>query len=129
MPKSELSQIARFVVVGLVNTALGYALFAGFFFLTDLSAPASNALSYLIVIFIALYLYRQFVFKISRDHTVSDLFTYLTCAAAAFSLNLLVLVTLLDLGLHATSAQIAAMAAYTVCFYLLNRCVVFRSRV
>lgn len=128
MSKYELSQIARFVVVGLVNTAIGYALFSGFFFLTNLSAPVSNALSYLIVILIALCLYRHFVFETSSKLAVRDLFTYLVCATAAFSLNLLVLVTLINLGLRAPVAQIGAMVAYTVCFYLLNRLVVFKSK-
>lgn len=129
MSKYEFGQIARFVVVGLVNTALGYLLFSGFFFLTNLSAPVSNTLSYLIVILIAFCLYRQFVFETSHKLSVRNFFSYLVCASAAFSLNLLILVRLIDLGWHAPLAQIAAMAAYTVCFYLLNRFVVFESRI
>ena len=127
MSKYALGQIARFVVVGLFNTALAYALFLGFFFLTNLSALASNTLSYLIVILIALPLYRRFVFDASQQQTVSEVVTYLVSAAVAFSLNLLVLITLASLGLSAPLAQIGAMTGYTICFYLLNRFVVFRS--
>lgn len=127
MLKFELGQMARFVVAGFFNTALGYVLFLGFFFLTNLSAPVSNTLSYLIVVLIAFSLYKRFVFDASQPQTVSEVVAYFVSAAVAFSLNLLVLITLLNLGFSIPLAQISAMAVYTVCFYLLNRFVVFRS--
>ena len=56
----EFGKLVRFGLVGLVNTAIGYLLFLMFFFLAEFSAPVSNTLSYLIAVFVAFFLYRNF---------------------------------------------------------------------
>ena len=121
-----MGRVVRFVVVGLVNTAFGYALFLGFYLLVGLSAPASNGLSYLIAILLAFFLYRRFVFQASHPQSGREAIVYLVSAAVAFSLNLIVLIVLTSLGMYAPVAQIGAMITYTACFYLLNRFVVFK---
>lgn len=126
MAHEEIEKLAKFAIIGLINTTIGYFLFLAFFFLAYFSAPLSNTLSYLIVIIAAFYLYRRFVFDTSHPQTLSEVLTYVGCAGLSFGLNLLVLIGLASLGLYAPVAQIGAMVTYTIVFYLLNRLVVFR---
>lgn len=126
MPTGEFRPVVRFILVGLINTVFGYMLFWAFFIVGRLSAPISNALSYLMATVIAFFLYRRFVFGAPQLPKFQAVVIYAVSSSVAFSLNLLVLSVLIGHGVNALLAQIWAMVSFTTCFYLLNRFVVFR---
>lgn len=121
------SELARFILVGLVNTAFGYAIFwLGLHFL-GLSAPLANALSYAISLCLSFVLTRRFVFRGAAAAPASAAaWRFIVAFAVAFGINQAVLWLLLALGWRAEIAQLGAMVSYTVVFFMLNKFFVFR---
>jgi len=123
--------LARFSLVGIVNTAIGLAVIA----ILDLGfhvRPAlANALGYLVGVSVSFFLTRNLVFR-DRSHIASGAWRYALAMAAAFLLNQLVLLEagrLFGAGAAAhLAAQITAMATYTIANFLLCRYWVFAAR-
>ena len=124
-----LQQALRFGLVGLVNTAVGYAvvlaaLAAGF------GDVASNALGYAVGMLFAFVLNRNWAFAAGQSTPSASrprqLALYSAAFAVCYGINLVVLWALRIGGaIPSPIAQLAAMATYTVCFFFLCRGVVF----
>jgi putative flippase GtrA len=124
-----LGLIARFGLVGLVNTAIGFAVIAGLDIGLGMAPPLANACGYAVGIGFGFVLNRGFVFR-SRTGVAASAARYLTAALVAFIINQGVL-HLAGLALGAgrpehLAAQLAAMAAYTTALFLICRVWVFR---
>lgn len=122
---SEPRRLARFVVAGAINTAVGVGVI---FALTLLGmAPAlANATGYATGFAFSFVLGRSFVFRSARS-VRSSLPRFATCFAAAFAMNQIVLhVALRMLDAPAMIAQSLAVTTYIAFMYLVQRFVVFR---
>lgn len=126
MMKMFHAELMRYLLAGVANTAIGYLAFLialhGFSF----SASWANAISYTIGLACAYVLNALFVFKAERFH-LSSAIRFAASFILAFTLNLMMLNILLEWAkLMPELAQIFAMIAYTITFYLLNKLFVFK---
>jgi putative flippase GtrA len=121
-----MNQFARFVMVGVLNTLLGYAVIFSCMYLAGLSAVASNMAGYLVGLTISYALNRSFTFK-STSTSKLEVARFLFVFAAAYLANLGVLVMLIRYaGVHEGVAQVLAGAVYVVTSFLMNKYYVFR---
>lgn len=120
------AEFLRYLVAGVVNTIVGYGVFLLAFRGLGLQVFVANALGYAAGLAAAYLQNRYFVFRGSR-HSVGALLRFLVGFGVAYLANVAVLeLAHARIGLRAELAQLAAMAVYTVVFYLVNRCYVWR---
>jgi len=122
---SARAEFLRYLVAGLLNTALGYAVFLALHLGLGLDARPANAMAFAVALLQSLLLNRWFVFRGARLG-LGAAWRFGVGFALAYGLNFLVLHLLLRQGMPAALAQLVAMAAYTVSFYGLNRVWVWR---
>lgn len=120
----------RFLAVGAVNTILGYALFAGFYFWGLRYVPLgylwSLVLSYAISIVVAFFLYRRFVFRVT-GRVVRDFVGFVGVNAVAIAVNFLALPVLVELmQIPPLIAQATILFATVLISYFGHREVSFR---
>lgn len=115
----------RYLMVGVLNTFVGYGVILLLQFGMGLTALAANAGGYAIGLLVSYTLNRQFTFRSHRSHR-RGLPAFLVVALLCYGLNVLVLWSMLDAGYSAVWAQGLAVLVYTVSSYLLNRHLVFR---
>jgi putative flippase GtrA len=127
--RETIGLIARFGLVGLVNTAVGFAVVVLLDPVMGLPPALANAASYAVGISVGFLLSRGFVFR-SRAGLSATGLRYLIAALGAFVLNQAVLRAAgLALGagsIQHIAAQLAAMAVYSTAFFFLCRLWVFR---
>lgn len=100
----------RFVIVGGINTVVGYGLFALFELATPIGYLASLYLSYAFAITLAFVLHRRFTFGVSgTGHVVVDFLRFVSVYVVSLALNTLVLPLLVEV------AHVAPLAAQAVC--------------
>lgn len=115
------AEFARYVAAGLVNTAVGYAVFLAVLHLAGAPPLVANVLCYVAGLTVAYVLNLRFVFAGAR-HSLATTARFLGGAALAWLVNAATLeVGVRALALRAEYAQLAAMAAYTLSFYAINR--------
>jgi putative flippase GtrA len=115
------AEFTRYVGAGLVNTAVGYLVFLAVLHLAHAPPLVANIASYAVGLCVAYLLNLVFVFRGAR-HSGTALGRFLSGAALAWLINAAVLETgIRVLRLAPELAQLIAMAAYTVSFYLINR--------
>jgi len=120
--------LARFSLVGFVNSVIGLAVIAVLDLGFRLPPALANALGYLAGVGISFFLTRAFVFR-NRDGVAGRAWRYGVAMGFAFLLNQLVLWTagrLLGAGTVAhLEAQLMGVAVYTAANFLLCRHWVF----
>lgn len=123
-----IALLARFSLVGLVNSALGFAVIAFLDVVVHLPPALANALGYLVGIAVSFFLTRGFVFR-NRDAVAGRAWRYALAMAFAFLLNQLALWSagrVLGAGSAAhLEAQLMGVAIYTITNFLLCRYWVF----
>ncbi len=116
----------RFLLVGLVNSAIGYGSILYFQYVLSAGHLASNVMGYLIGGLVSYLLNRSFTFHSERTHGEA-MPLFVVTVAACYLVNLGVLeVSLRQLQLPAAIAQGLAVTSYTISFFLLSRKLVFR---
>ena len=121
------NQFFRFLLVGVANTALGYAIIFSCMYLAGLSPELSNAAGYMIGLLVSYFLNRYFTFR-STQRRSTEFARFLLVFLSAYAANLTVLVVLVRvLGIHAGPSQIVAGVIYIGTTYLLNKHYVFQS--
>lgn len=121
-------QFAKFVVVGVLNTAVGLAVIFAAKALLDWSDLAANATGYAVGLVTSFALNRNWTF---RDHgKISPaLLRFLGAFAAAYLANLATVFSLRDFAhVDAYVAQAAGVVPYTMLFFLISRAFVFLDR-
>ena len=117
----------RFILVGIVNTIIGYSLIMLFFHVFGLTYGSSYFLSYVISFVISFFLNRRFVFfsknKKMREFIKFSLSFFISYVISYIFLYLFVEYKIMD----ADIAFFAGMVIYSSLFYLLNRHVTFSS--
>jgi len=124
----ERLRILRFGIVGLVNTALGYAVI-----LTGLALGwgdiASNAAGYAAGLLAGFLLNRRWTFRSSGNANIGEGRRYALVFLGAYGANLAVLSLARSLGfVESPIAQLAGLCSYSILFYLGSSRYVFVSR-
>lgn len=120
-----MSDIYRYILAGLVNTAVGYGIFLFAIKYTSLSPEVANALCYGVALCLAFLLNKYYVFS-KKAFLSTELWRFFLAFLIAFLLNQIILIAFLKYTrISAEFVQIIAMSAYTVSFYLMNRLFVF----
>jgi putative flippase GtrA len=118
----------RYLIVGVVNTVIGYGLIVLLQYGAGLPPLAANAGGYLVGWAASYLLNRSYTFRSQRSHR-EGLPAYAAAAMACYALNAAVLHLALSwLKLPGALAQACGVAAYTVSFYLVNRYAIFKHR-
>jgi putative flippase GtrA len=123
-----IALLTRFSLVGLANTALGFAVIAVLDVGFHVQPALANALAFALGITVSFFLTRSLVFR-SRAAVAKTAHKYALAMAFAFLLNQLVLLCMgyvLGAGPAAhLAAQLMALTTYTVANFLLCRWVFF----
>jgi putative flippase GtrA len=125
---STIALLARFGLVGLINTAVGLSIIAALDLGLRVPPALANAAGYLVGICVSFVLSRRFVFR-SRAAFRSSGPRYLIVVISGFGLNQLVL-RLAGQALgggewERLAAQLAGMTTYTVFVFVASRWWVF----
>ncbi len=116
----------RFVLVGLVNTAIGYSIIIILFHLIGLSYSLSYFLSYVVGVIISFFLNRQFVF-FSENDKLTEFFRFLIAFGVSYGVSYVALYILVEYHLLGENiAFFAGMVVYSTLFYLLNKHITFK---
>ena len=114
----------RFLIVGVINTAVGYALFALFLLVFDYLV--SLYLSYAVAVTLAFVLHRRFTFRV-RGNVVVDFVRFVGVYVVSLAVNSVVLPVLVELvGLHPLIAQGIALVITTLISYVGHKWFSFR---
>ncbi|PNU04211.1 GtrA family protein [Novosphingobium guangzhouense] len=115
----------RFGVVGALNSLVGLAVIWALLRLGVGDYPA-NACSYAVGVCLSFVLNRAWTFAVRGPVGSGEVARFLLVFALSYAANLGVLTLMRALGFaHSLIGQGAAMAAYSVCFFLLSRHFVF----
>ena len=114
----------RFLIVGGINTAVGYGFFA--LFLLFSGYLASLYLSYAVAVSVAFVLHRRFTFRVSGNVAV-DFVRFVGVYVISLAIDTAVLPLLVEVvGLHALVAQAIALVITTVISYVGHKWFSFR---
>lgn len=121
-----LARLFRFALTGLANSAVGWAVIFGGLW-AGLSGYAANAAGYAVGLMLSFTLNRGFVFGVRGEISGREVARFLAAFGVAYGCNLAVLVAAQSvLGADNPLAQLPAIAAYVVIFFLLSQRFVFR---
>lgn len=116
----------RFVMVGIVNTIIGYSIIMILYHTIELSYSISYFLSYIIGIIISFFLNRKFVFFSQRDK-LTEFMKFLVAFGVSYLLSYFVLYLFMEWQvLPANIVFFIGMVVYSTLFYLLNRYMTFK---
>lgn len=121
-----LARVFRFALTGVANSAVGWAVIFGGLW-AGLSGLAANAAGYAVGLVLSFTLNRRFVFGVSGRISAREVIRFLAAFAIAYGANVAVLVAAQNvLGADSPWAQLPALAAYIVIFFVLSQFFVFR---
>ncbi|MFD0850353.1 GtrA family protein [Sphingosinicella xenopeptidilytica] len=118
-------QVARFGIVGLLNTALGYLII-----LTGLALGwgdiLANAAGYAVGLLLSFHLNRRWTFAAASQSTSRQWPLFALVVLAAYTCNLLIILVGAHFGFRESPIlQFVAIITYSVVFFLLSKTVVF----
>jgi len=115
-------QFLKFVLTGVLNTAVGYLVYALMYWLTE-NKPVALGVDYIFGIFFNFKTYSVLVFK---SHDNSRIFRFLFVYILTFCMNYVSLWLLCDIfGINAYIGQIIALTYIPLVLYTLLKYVVF----
>ncbi len=124
-----IARLLRFGLTGLANSAVGWAVIFGGLW-AGLGGLAANAAGYAVGLVLSFTLNRRFVFGVTGSVSAREVAKFLAAFAVAYGANVAVLLAAQSvLGADSALAQLPAIAAYVLIFFLLSQFVVFRPAV
>ena len=124
----EFVYIFRFLLVGVLNTAVGLGTIYACKYFFSLGDVAANGVGYLAGLTNSFFWNRNWTFSHSGN-TVWTAARFVLVFAAAYSANLMLMLSLISRShVNAYAAQAVAVIPYTVIFYLGSRYFVFVRR-
>ncbi len=121
-----MSQFLRFLVVGALNTLLGYGVIFSCMYLAGMSPEASNVSGYAVGLLASYVLNRNYTFKSKQNRRI-EIIRFLAVFAAAFTSNFAFLLLLIHkAGMHEGLSQILAGIVYVAVSFFMNKYFVFR---
>lgn len=125
--QTRLKRPFRFVVVGVVNTAVGLGIIYGCKYFLDMNNVLANILGYAVGVTVSFVLNSSWTFEYRGPKLVAAA-RFLVVFLISYLVNLATVMGLIHLaGVNSYVAQAAGMPVYTVCFYLLSRFYAFRA--
>ncbi len=126
MMRKELSTLCRFILVGLLNTAIGYG-----FILAALWAGAgdypANMIGFGLGLPISYALHRVWTFRPQHRAGLAEIWRYLGAFAVSYAFNLGVIAAGRQAGyVENPFVQGLAICTYAAVFYVISRLLVFR---
>jgi putative flippase GtrA len=120
-----VKQFSRFVLVGVLNTVLGYCVIFACMYVAHWSAEVSNMTGYAVGLTVSYLLNRTYTFNSTqRRHT--EMLRFLAGFGACYGANMLALMVLIhQFGVHEGVSQVIAGAVYVMASYLVNKHFVF----
>ena len=116
-----MKQLLRFAAVGVLNTAVGYAVIFACMYLVGWGAVVSNIAGYAVGLVVSYTLNRTFTFR-SAAGKKREIVRFLSIFMVAYLANIGALMLLIDhAGMHKGWAQLVAGAVYTGLFYWLSK--------
>jgi putative flippase GtrA len=116
-------QFFRFLLVGFANTVLGFSLIFFFMLVLNLGHVTSNVLSYMIGLLVSYAMHKKYTFKKNKNRV----FSFVICFAVSYSINLSVLIVLVDvISFNKIAAQVISCMSYILVFYFMNKWYVFK---
>lgn len=126
--RSEVATAGRFLVVGLFNTAIGYAFILAALFL-GAGDYLANACAFIFGLPIAYFTQRRFTFTPEDRASASEGMRYALSVLVAYTANLGVLTAGRHMGYAENPwVQLLAVVTYAGVLFVLSRLVVFRQR-
>jgi len=123
--RPHLFELARFGIVGALNTFLGlaviYALMA-----VGVGLYLANLLGYAFGLVVSFTLNRNWTFRSDERVQFALIGRFAIAVAISYGANLAVVHMCARLGLNPYLAQLMGLPAYTLCFYLMSKFFVFR---
>ncbi|MFM7349333.1 MAG: GtrA family protein [Erythrobacter sp.] len=121
-----LARLFRFGLTGLANSAVGWAVIFGGLW-AGLSDFAANAAGFGVGLVLSFTLNRRFTFGVTGAVSGREVAKFLVAFAIAYGTNLAVLAAARSvLGEGNALAQLPAIAAYVVIFFVLSQIFVFK---
>lgn len=121
-------QFAKYLLVGVVNTGIGYAIIFTCMYVLDMPAVHSNFIGYALGMVISYLLNRVYTFKGSRAD-FETLVRFCVVTVTAYLANLAALVYLIQsLRIHEGAAQLLAGIVYVIVSFLTHKYFVFRPK-
>ena len=116
----------RFIIVGAVNTLIGYGIIMILFHLVGLSYSLSYFMSYVVGVIVSFFLNRQFVF-FSKNNKLQEFFRFLIAFGISYGVSYAALYLLVENHILVENiAFFAGMVVYSTLFYLLNKHITFK---
>lgn len=120
------TQFSRFLLVGVLNSLLGYLIIFGCMYVLKISPEVSNLIGYSVGLALSFVLNRTFTFRSSGKQS-GELIRFLAVFTVAYGANLAVLYLLVRILLiHAGISQVIAGVVYVIFTYFMNKSFVFR---
>ncbi len=121
-----MGQLFRYLLVGLFNTALGFAIIFGCMYLLKMNPITSNVTGYLCGLVVSYFLNKFFTFR-STNRSRAEMLRFLVVFVAAYLANFGMLLLCIDvLHVHEAVSQVVAGGVYVAASFLLNKYYVFK---
>jgi putative flippase GtrA len=121
-----VSQLFRYLLVGIVNTGFGYCIIFFMMYFFGINPIASNVTGYSFGLLSSYYLNRTITFK-SRKKKLPEFTKFLLLFLVSYGLNLTTLLIIIKYTeINEGMAQLLSGAVFILCSYVLNRFVVYR---
>jgi len=121
-----MRQFSRFLMVGVLNTLIGYFVIFSCMYVVELGPESSNIAGYATGLIFSYLLNRNYTFK-SKQGQRSEIFRFVFVFFIAYASNFGVLLILIyGFKINAGASQIIASIAYITISYLLNKHFVFK---
>ena len=124
--RQQIIELIKFILVGCVNTAVGYSIILTLMFAFAWAPVPANVVGFAIGLVVSYFLNKTFTFS-ERQAAPSSIPRFIAVFAVAYSVNLIVLTSVLRFEIApAFIAQGLGICAYSGLFFLLCRRFVFR---
>lgn len=124
------SQFVKFGLVGVLNTAIQYAVFVGLFRFANVPMVLASGIGYVAGILNSYFLNRVWTFRVQRARTNAEFARFLLVNLLAMGVNLLTLKALVSwVGLVPELAQVGAIFSSLVVNFAGNKLWTFRGDV
>lgn len=121
----EVAMLARFLLAGAFNTAIGYGFILAGLFL-GAGDYLANIIGFALGLPIAYALHRSFTFRVERRASPAEAVRYALTVLIAFAANLGVVAAGRSMGyVEHPLVQLAAVCVYAAVFYVISRMLVF----
>lgn len=123
-----MKQLIRYLLVGLLNTAVGYGIIFILMYGFGVNPELSNAIGYLFGLVVSYTMNRRFTFE-SKEKRLKEFSKFLGVFAIAYSLNFITLVALIRwLHVEKGVSQILASVVYVGVSFVLSKYYTFAAR-